>query len=372
MLTTKSIAGARLPLDQASTLPSEAFTSPSVYQREVERILQREWLCAGRVDQIPEPGDYFSLDLLQARLVVVRENVDTIRVLSRVCRHRAASVVEGIGNTRSFQCPYHSWTYRLDGRLIGAPHMDGVSGFDKGRCRLPELRSELWEGWIFVNFDADAEPLGPRLAPLSKQLARYRMSDMVAIETATYDSPFNWKVLADNFMEAYHHIAIHQNTLEPMFPAAASYTPDSEGPYSLLHMPTVENASATNAKSEFEGLIAAAVFPFHLFAPAEGSLAWYQVLPDSFDHFTLRIYSCFPREVVDDPAQRESIVGLQALTRTVHEQDIEACEAVWSGLCSGSFETGRLALLEKPIWQFNQWWLERMLERDGGPRSEGG
>ncbi len=369
-LSTERLAGAQQPLEKATTLPAAAFTDPAVYEIETSRIFEREWLCAGRADQIPEPGDYFTLDLLDEKLVVVRGRDGVVRALSRACRHRAAEVVKGEGNTRSFQCPYHAWTYGLDGRLVGAPLMGGAEGFDKERCRLPEIRSEIWEGWIFVNFDADAPPLGPRLAPLSKVLANYAMSDMVAVATATFDSPFNWKVLVDNFMEAYHHIAIHRDTFEPIFPAELSHTPDNEGPYSLLIMPAREEVedpmvglprSGTLDPDEEGRLLAAVVYPFHLFAPTAESLAWYQLLPHGHDRFTLRIYSCFPKATLDDPAYQEAVEGVKALTKVVHHQDIEACEATWAGLGARSFESGRLCPLEKPIWQFNQWWIERML-----------
>jgi phenylpropionate dioxygenase-like ring-hydroxylating dioxygenase large terminal subunit len=257
--------------------------------------------------------------------------------------------------------------------------MDAVEDFDRASCRLPELRSELWEGWIFVNFDADAEALAPKLAPLSALLAPYRMVDAVAVETAVFDSPFNWKVLVDNFMEAYHHIGIHRETFEPVFPAASSYAPDNEGPYSVLVMPGLQQASlergAGEPRGEAEGglplvgeldaeernrLVAAVVYPFHLFAPSAQLLTWYQLLPHSWDRFTLRIYSCFPRTALDDRGLRDAIEGVQAFTRHVHHEDIRACEATWSGLNARSFESGRLAPLEKPLWQFNQWWIERM------------
>ena len=380
LLSTERLAGARRSLEKATTLPAGAYTSPDVYAREAERIFEREWLCAGRADQIPEPGDYFALDLFDERLVVVRGADRKIRALSRVCRHRAAELVRGEGRTRSFQCPYHAWTYRLDGTLVGAPMMDGAEGFDKSTCRLPEIRSELWEGWIFVNLDPDAEPLGPRLAPLAKLLANYRMSELVAVPTATYESSFNWKILVDNFMEAYHHIATHRDTLEPIYPAERASTPDSDGPYSVLVMPEREPASAAGPGAdlpragrlepeEASRLVAAVVYPFHLFAPSPASLAWYQLLPHGHDRFTLRIYTCFAREALDDDAYAEVLAGMHAITRVVHEQDIGACESVWAGLHARSFETGRLSPVEKPIWQFNQWWIERML--GGGDRGAG-
>ena len=111
-------------------------------------------------------------------------------------------------------------------------------------------------------------------------------------------------------------------------------------------------------------LVAADVFPFHLFAPGEHFTAWYQLLPERSDHFTLRIYGCFPRETLDDPRHHEAVDGVHAVLRMVHQQDIGACEATWNGLGARSFASGRLGPLEKPIWQFNQWWIERMRPRE--------
>jgi len=375
-LLPERLAGARRPLSQATTLPAEAFASPAVYAEEVRRIFESSWLCAGRVDQVATPGDYLPLDLLGDKLVVVRSRDDRVRVLSRICRHRAAELVSTPGSARAFQCPYHAWSYDLDGRLLGAPFMEGAEGFDRAACRLPEVRSEVWEGWIFVSFDPDAQPLATQLAPLARLLERYRMSEMVAVHTATFDSAFNWKVLVDNFMEAYHHIAIHRDTLEGFFPARLSHTPDNEGPYSLLRMPVGPSDPAGTEEpepgaelplvgplepDEAQQLVAAVVYPFHLFAPSPNALTWYHILPETWDRFTLRIYTCVARETLDDPTHREALDAFQAITKGIHHQDITACEAAWSGLTSRSFEAGPLSPLEKPIWQFNQWWVERML-----------
>lgn len=366
-LDPSDFASALAPLGEATTLPARAYTDASIYDREVERLFRGEWLCAARIEQVPEPGDFLSLDLLGDRLVVVRDREGAIRVLSRVCRHRAAELVNGRGNTRSFQCPYHLWTYGLDGRLVGAPHMDAVPGFDPAKCSLPEIRSEIWEGFVFVNLDGRAAPLAPRLAPLGERLAGYRMGELVAEETATFDSPFNWKVLVDNFMEAYHHIATHADTLEPILPAKRSHVTDDEGPYSVLVMPTNETGEAVLPRQSLPGLsddqqpglVAVAVFPFHLFAPGPRTMAWYQLLPETVGRFTLRIYDCVPEDMgAEERAQSHELL------RVIHGQDIDACEAVMAGLSSGRFDRGPLALLEKSIWQFNRWWCERMLPGD--------
>ncbi len=365
LLSADHIAAARRPFEEASSLPAAAFVEPEVFQRERDRIFEREWLCVGRVDQVGEPGCFFTLDLMGDKLVVVRDLEGQVRVLSRVCPHRGADLVQGHGQRRSFQCPYHAWSFHLDGRLSGAPYMEGRKHFDRAACRLPELRSEVWQGWIFVNFDDAARPLGEQLGGLDRFLAHFDMEGAVAVETAEFDSPWNWKVLVDNFMEAYHHIATHNDTLEPFLPAKLSWSPDNEGPYSIVVMPSIEAGEAAASREAPDGsdphvLVAAVVFPFHLFAVNADSLTWYLLLPDRHDHFTLKVFTCFPKAVVDDPGQSDVVTGLQGLTQTIHMQDIAACDATWSGLNARSFEQGMLSPLERPIWQFNQWWLDRV------------
>jgi len=364
-------ASAQSALGEATTLPADAYTDETVYDREVERLFRGQWLCAGRVDQVPAPGDYLSLDLLGEHLVVTHGLEGEIRVLSRICRHRAAEIVSGSGNGRSFQCPYHLWTYGLDGALVGAPHMDDVPAFDPARCALPQIRSEIWEGWVFVNLDGAADPLGEALAPMSEMFAEYEMGALVAEETAVFDSPFNWKVLVDNFMEAYHHIATHRDTLEPIFPGALSHVPDNAGPYSVLVMPPKaedhgdpplpERSIPGLSPEQQPGIVAAVVYPFHLFAPAGDTVAWYQLLPEAVDRFTLRIYLLMPKALRDASSDPETRAPMHGLLRTIHEQDIGACEAVMAGLRTSDFDRGPLARLEKAIWEFNQWWCERML-----------
>ena len=355
------LAPALRPFSRATTLPAQAFTCPEVYAAEGRLLFEGGWLCAGRVDQVANPGDLRPLDLLGDRLVLVRGLDERVRVLSRICRHRGAELLREAGNARSFSCPYHAWTYDLEGRLRGAPMMSG--GLDRDAWRLPEVRSEIWEGWVFVNFDGAADPLGPQLAPLSASLVEYGLADLVAVHTATYASPFNWKVLVDNFMEAYHHVSTHRDSLEPIFPAARSRVPDNEGPYSVLHMPT-------RPELEAEPLTAAVVYPFHLFAPSAEGMAWYQLLPQRHDDFELRIFNCVPKQHLASEEGRESLAALQALTRRIHEEDIGACEATFAGLQSRSFERGPLGPLERSIWQFNQWWISKLgLEVGTGNRA---
>src|SRR5579872_2188190 len=165
-------AGCGQSLEQARTLPPEAYLSEPFYQLEVERVLRAGWLPVGHLAQLPRLGDYFCLDLCGEMLVVMRGS-ERVRAFSRVCLHRWAELLQGAGNCRRFACPAHRWTYDLEGRLVGAPAMDQVQ-FDARQQRLPEYRSEIVDGFIYVNLSADAPPLTPQLRELSAEFAPLR------------------------------------------------------------------------------------------------------------------------------------------------------------------------------------------------------
>lgn len=222
-------AGQAAPLARAHSLEPHLYTSSYVYAREVETIFRRSWICFGRDDWLPNTGDYFAFERFGEPLVALRDEAGRVRVLSNVCRHRWHRVAEGRGNRRSLQCRYPLWTYALDGRLIGAPQMEGAEGFDRASCRLPELRAESWHGWLYVSFDPQAAPLAEQLAGLARHVAPYRPQTMRSLAPLEYDSPWNWKVMIENFMESYHVKNIHSATLEPAFPGAATWAEDSMG-----------------------------------------------------------------------------------------------------------------------------------------------
>ncbi|HEX3065647.1 MAG TPA: Rieske (2Fe-2S) protein, partial [Dongiaceae bacterium] len=143
------------------SLPREAYTSPELHALEVKTIFEKSWLCVGRAEYVPNAGDYYTIDVIGEPVIIVRGKDGEVRALNAACRHRAMPVAQGKGNTGRFTCPYHAWTYALDGRLIGAPHMEQSQVFNKEACRLPSYRLESWMGFLFVNLDDDAAPLQP-------------------------------------------------------------------------------------------------------------------------------------------------------------------------------------------------------------------
>lgn len=356
-----------LPLERAWTMPPAVYTDGKIYDREVSHIMRRNWLPIARIDQVPNAGDYICMTLFDQPVMVVRGADDEVRVMSRVCLHRAAPIVEGSGNRKLFSCPYHAWSYATDGQLMRAPLMEGAEGFVEKDCRLPQIRTEVWQGFVMVNFDDDAPAFAPQVSGFTDYFEKFKLSELVVARTIEFESGWNWKVLVENFMEAYHHIAIHSETFEPVFHAKDSKIPDADGPWSILHMPTDHDPDAGGFPavkgldaSQQRDLFATAIFP-HFLLGIQGNLtAWYQVLPTSVDKMLLKIHICVPASSTKLPNFEELADGAVEMISYIHNEDIVANDMVWEGLTAPQTGQGRLSPLERSLWQFNQWWLSQM------------
>ena len=215
-----------MPETSCFSLPPDAYLSPDLNTLEVRAIFECSWLCVGREEYAPRPGDYYTMDVMGEPVVIVRGTDGIVRALNTACRHRAMPVVTGRGNAGRFVCPYHSWVYATDGRLIAAPHMEGSQVFSKAACSLPEYRLESWKGFLFVNLDDDAEPLQTSMASMDQATRNYRIEDQT--EIFHYETTWNgnWKLSAENSMEYYHHIGLHARTVGVQMPAKGTYFPD--------------------------------------------------------------------------------------------------------------------------------------------------
>jgi nitrite reductase/ring-hydroxylating ferredoxin subunit len=216
------------PLDQAQTLPPACYTSPAFYEFEKSALFDHEWLCVGREDQVAAPGDYFTTHIVGEPIVVARARDGVVRAMSSVCQHRAMLVAEGKGNARGFVCPYHHWVYGLDGRLVNAPAMERTCDFDKRAIALPRFQVEIWQGFVFINFDPAAAPLAPRLAKVAQAIAGYDLAKAELATTMTGQFAWNWKVMFENNNDGYHASKLHQGPLHDFVPSELAVFPPSE------------------------------------------------------------------------------------------------------------------------------------------------
>lgn len=348
------------PLSQAWTLPPAAYTDPLVFEQETAEIFRQEWTCVARLEQVPAVGDFMCADLFGQPIVIVRSAEQEVKVMSSVCLHRAMPVVEGSGNATRFVCPYHHWTYELDGRLRSAPMMQDVDGFIASDHQLPELKTEVWLGFVFVSLNPNAEPVAPQLEGLSEKLAAHNFAGKEIVETIEFDSPWNWKILVENFMEAYHHIGPHAATFEPIYPARQSFAEGGDY-YALLRMPAKDTGPDHPEIPATTELLAGVVFPMFLFAASEHSGIWYQLEPTSASEMRLRIHVLqAPHEYA--AMTDEERVMQRELVKAIHLEDIGVNEGPWRGLQAPLTTQGRLSKYEEAIWRLNQYWLSRMVK----------
>jgi phenylpropionate dioxygenase-like ring-hydroxylating dioxygenase large terminal subunit len=198
-------AAATSSLADAATLPPYYYKSDQIMAWETSEILLKEWMCIGRADEVPNPGDYFTIQILGEPLVVARDSDQKISVFSAACRHRGALVVEGRGNCKRFTCPFHGWVYSLKGNLLVAPLMNKTNHFDKSTEGLPRLKTEIWQGFLFINFDSQASPLAPRLTGLDAKFANYKLSDLRApAPPMIFTNDCNWKLSVEQGVDMYH------------------------------------------------------------------------------------------------------------------------------------------------------------------------
>jgi Rieske 2Fe-2S family protein len=195
---------------QATTLPARYYTDPELFREEIERLYWRMWICAGRSEQVAEPGQYFLREIGDESIIITRDRGGELRAFFNVCRHRGTRICrEAEGKfAGSIQCGYHGWTYALDGKLIGAPHSD-QPGFCREDYPLNRVHIGEWDGHIFINLSEDADPLYTQLADLPKKFAAWRMQELKRVKRIVYEVKSNWKLIVLNYNECLHCPVLH-------------------------------------------------------------------------------------------------------------------------------------------------------------------
>jgi phenylpropionate dioxygenase-like ring-hydroxylating dioxygenase large terminal subunit len=213
--------GARLPTEITMTaeealLPTDRYLRRDVYDREVTGLWSRVWQVACRVDDLPQPGAYLEYTTADQSFLVVRGRDDQIRAFHNVCRHRGTQLKCGRGKAREIRCPFHSWTWSLEGVLDHIPDEDSFTALDLTRYGLLEVPTGFWAGFVFLNPDeasAEAMPLEEFLAPINEHLEGYHLEKMVALSDVSAPVAANWKTLTEAFLESYHPHAVHPQIL---------------------------------------------------------------------------------------------------------------------------------------------------------------
>ena len=334
----------------------------------------KEWQCVGRVEQVENPGDYFTMDIAGEPVLVVRDRDKEIRALSPVCRHRAQLVASGEGNCNSFSCPYHGWTYSLSGELVATPEMADTDNFDTPLYSLPSVRLEVWEGFIFINFDPQCSPLAPAIEGLSRRLANYKMTDMKCTWRRNYDLACNWKLFMDG-QEAYHLPYVHGETIPSCMKRDDFYLEEPEGPYEVMIFRSVGTLArrTLSGQSPFpliEGLSQqqldespySIVYPTFQIPMSNDGASYLYVLPQGPQRCKVMTGICFPKATTERPDFEEVAKDYYSRWDVVNYEDIEVCESSQRGLQSKFYRSGRYSHMEQFPHRFHNYVMDRVLK----------
>jgi Rieske 2Fe-2S family protein len=350
----------------AKTLPQQYFASAEIFRREQEQIFAKQWLVVGHQSQIADPGDYFLVSIPPSSgygatgesLIVIRDKNGEIHGFYNVCRHRGTRLKEdACGHASAIQCPYHAWTYALDGRLIGAPHMDEVPGFEKADYSLRAVNLALWEGFIFINLDEDAMSLDEWFAPLNGKFSHWNMSILRPAKRIEYDVKANWKLMFENYSECYHCPGVHP-MLAKVSPYDSAQNDLSEGPFLGGFMKINKGAGLTmsgkacalpvggiNRKEEEEddGLVFYySIFPNMLLSLHPEYVMVHQLWPKSPERTLILCDWFFHPEAAAAGARSYKYNPNDAIEfwDMTNKQDWHVCELSQQGIASRAYEPG--------------------------------
>lgn len=366
--------------DEWLGLPPAAYNSQELFELEAEHLFADGWVLIGRADQVASPGDYLCADVLDEKLVMVRDADNVLRVLSRVCVHRWMDVCEGEreGNCKVFVCPYHAWAYGLDGRLRGAPEMTNSPHFAVENFRLPEVRHEVWHGFVFVNIGGRAEPLSSRLAHIEDAIKEYGLKDWVVVRSTDFgEQPWDWKIMMDNG-DVFHHIALHRNTVEPRSPGrlqiveetvngvGLQYGPAAKdilfeasdgGMVMPAYLPRVEGYEPWLKLTDLQRTSAVYlyVFPNYVISMNPDRAAFMEVMPLGPGRIHIRYTIMIPRDAQDIPGIDEAIDNAVKRMRVVQDEDFVACTAIQQSTKSRFAPPPFLSHMEAHQRDFARW-----------------
>ena len=357
----------------ARTMPQRYFVSPEVFAEEREKIFSRQWVLVGHLSQIPKAGDYLVQEVAGDSLIVLRDKNAVVRGFYNVCRHRGTRLKEhACGHAAAIQCPYHAWTYGLDGKLIGAPHMDDVPGFDKADYSLHAVNLALWEGFIFVNLAKQPMPLEEWFAPLAGKFSHWNMSILRSAKRIEYDVHANWKLMFENYSECYHCPGVHP-MLSKVSPYDSAENDLCEGPFLGGFMSITRGAGltmsgracalpvgGTNA-ADSQRVFYYSIFPNMLLSLHPEYVMVHQLWPQSPERTLILCDWFFHPDAagVSDPSYNPNdAIEFWDIT---NKQDWHVCELSQQGIASRAYQPGPYSPRESIPAAWDREYLRQMI-----------
>jgi choline monooxygenase len=335
-------AAAALP--DAYTIPAPWYTDARVARLELQNVFSRTWQAVGRTAQVEQPGQYVTASVAAEPIVAVRGSDGKLRAFYNVCRHHAMTVMnEPCGHAQHMRCPYHGWTYNLEGELRGMTEFEGVCNFDRAQNGLVPVRVETWENFIFVNLDPQATPLRDFLGALVGRVTPLNFRDLKFVERRSYIQQCNWKVYVDNFLDGGYHVPHMHKGLNSVLDYT-NYTIENVDRCCVQSSPVaVDKSSEASAAATRKGDRA-----YYFWQYPNFMLNWYEGYLDTNLVIPLGVDRC---EVIFDfyfgdtsEAQMPYIRESMGVSERVQQEDIVICDGVQRGLSSRAYQAGRLSV----------------------------
>jgi phenylpropionate dioxygenase-like ring-hydroxylating dioxygenase large terminal subunit len=366
-----------------SALPLWCYTSERFFQAEMERLFLPGWSLLERLDLVPEPGDFHAMTFMNIKLLLARGSDGQVRVFANTCRHRGALVAEGSGNCKAFRCPYHAWTYSLDGTLLGAPNYDDADGApliddaNRHEFGLVEIPSDSWGGFLFVKFKEGPETLADHLGDFRRHLASHRLEDMVCVRRVVFDMDANWKCFVENYSDGYHIPTVHRDSLARW---KATYARLSEpnanfrvafaihkGSQLLLPFPGYDGFPPMPQIDEDrrEGTFFTAVHPAMMMTLGNDGALVFRSEPLSATKSRLTVSSLFPKSTVARNDFEEIAKNYYRRNEIVVGEDVAIALRQQAGIGSPYARMARLCRTETSLNEIANWILDRVI----GPRA---
>ncbi|MGH9971978.1 MAG: aromatic ring-hydroxylating oxygenase subunit alpha [Pyrinomonadaceae bacterium] len=337
------------PLEEAFTIPATWYTDKELYELELQTVFANSWQLAGRVDQVCEPGQFVTSEIAEEPIVVVRGNDGNLRGFFNVCRHHAAAVMtEPEGKANHLRCPYHGWTYSLEGELKGTPDFSGVCNFDRSANGLLPVDTAVWQNWVFVKVANENTPANnPTLenflgSDLISQIAPLGIENLHWMERRYYSFDCNWKVFVDNYLDGGYHVPYLHKGLDSVLDYS-NYTIENGARFCLQSSPMVSEGAEkeTGAVRQGDRALYYWIYPNFMINLYDGVMDTNLVIPRSVNKTDVVFEFYFPD--VSEAARERNLASIEIGDRIQHE-DVSICKSVQRGLSSHAYQAGRLSV----------------------------
>ncbi len=344
-----------LPLEEAHTIPNFWYFDEEIFAAEINKVFANTWQVACRLEEVAQPGSFKTTEIAGEPLVILRDEDSTLRVLSNVCRHRAARVLtEDCGTTRKLRCQYHGWTYDLQGCLRGAPEFDGVRNFAREDNGLPQIPLDTWGPyvWVFLG-ESQSISLADFLNPLPRKAEGMRLGDLEFVESREYDLKCNWKVFIDNFQDGGYHV----NSVHPGLAGAVDYSQyrNEMSDYTTVQIsPFRPSEDQTIAKTR-TGDCAYYwwIYPNFIVNWYSGVMDTNLVIPTGPTTCKVRFDFFYPP--IKNEAEKKFVDESIAVSDKIQMEDVWISEEVQKGITSRFYKSGRFSVRrEAPVYHFHQ------------------